>query len=109
MCIRDSCNRLDRNTSGIVIAGVSLYGLQHMSALLRERGLDKYYWCLVCGEVKESALIRGYLKKDEASNKVEADRFEQRAFAVLNVLSHRVQVGRQREAFFVFLVIQNIV
>lgn len=65
------CNRLDRNTSGIVIAGVSLYGLQHMSALFRERGLDKYYWCLVCGEVKESALIRGYLKKDEASNKVE--------------------------------------
>ena len=70
------CNRLDRNTSGIVIAGVSLYGLQHMSALLRERGLDKYYWCLVCGEVKESALIRGYLKKDEASNKVEVLRSE---------------------------------
>lgn len=47
-----------------------------MSALLRERGLDKYYWCLVCGEVKESALIRGYLKKGEASNKVEVLRSE---------------------------------
>ena len=36
-------HRLDRNTSGIVICGVSLAGLQAMSELLRSRDLHKYY------------------------------------------------------------------
>lgn len=64
------CNRLDRNTSGIVIFGKSLAGLQTMSALLKERSLHKYYLCPVSGRIKEAQLIRGYLTKDAASNRV---------------------------------------
>lgn len=64
------CNRLDRNTSGLVICGKTLPGLQLMSAALRDRSLHKYYLCLVAGEVWGERYIDGYLLKDERSNQV---------------------------------------
>lgn len=65
------CNRLDRNTSGIVAAGKSLAALQQLSAMFRERSLRKYYLCLVYGTVAESRRIRGFLSKDQRSNRVQ--------------------------------------
>lgn len=64
------CNRLDRNTSGLITCGVSLMGLQELSRLFKERGLDKYYLAIVAGEVKESSKIKGFLKKASKTNKV---------------------------------------
>lgn len=64
------CNRLDRNTSGIVIGGKTLKGLQVMSELLRERKIQKYYIAVVLGRMKESGIVQGWLKKDEETNKV---------------------------------------
>lgn len=64
------CNRLDRNTSGIIIAGKSLVGLQKMGLLLKERNIDKYYLTIVKGVIKESTCIEGYLTKDKSHNKV---------------------------------------
>lgn len=71
------CNRLDRNTSGIITAGKSLAALQDLSTLFRERTLRKYYLCLVSGNLKNSAHIKGYLAKDHQTNKV---RFSEREF-----------------------------
>lgn len=65
------CNRLDRNTSGLLIAGKSLAGLQQMAELLKQKKLQKYYLCIVCGETKEARHLRGYIKKDAAENKVQ--------------------------------------
>lgn len=64
------CNRLDRNTSGILIAGKSLPGLQQMSELLRDRSLHKYYCCIVNGTMRGTKHLKGYLVKDHASNRV---------------------------------------
>lgn len=64
------CNRLDRNTSGIVAAGKTLAALQDLSAMFRERSLRKYYLCLVKGGIKESRRIKGYLTKDRQKNTV---------------------------------------
>lgn len=64
------CNRLDRNTSGIVAAGKSLAGLQVMSQVFKDRSLHKYYMCIVSGELKGSRTIEGYLKKDDRTNQV---------------------------------------
>lgn len=64
------CNRLDRNTSGIVIAGKTLEGLQTMSKVLKDRSLHKYYQCIVGGSIWEKQQIDGYLTKDERTNKV---------------------------------------
>lgn len=64
------CNRLDRNTSGLVVAGKSLFGLQTMGELFKNRSLRKFYRCLVVGEIKEKEYIKGYLTKDQNTNKV---------------------------------------
>ncbi len=64
------CNRLDRNTSGLLIAGKTLKGLQEMSEALKERSIQKYYRCLVTGELREPAHISGWLIKDPHTNRV---------------------------------------
>lgn len=64
------CNRLDRNTSGIVIAGKSLAGLQRMSELIRERKIEKYYLAVVNGVMEKRGIVKGYLKKDYRTNQV---------------------------------------
>ncbi len=64
------CNRLDRNTSGLLIAGKTLRGLQDMAELLRGRELKKYYHALVAGRVSSPQTLTGYLTKDEKTNRV---------------------------------------
>ncbi len=64
------CNRLDRNTSGLLIAGKSLKGLQDMAKQLKDRSVKKYYCCLVKGEILHSKSIEGWLVKDEEHNRV---------------------------------------
>lgn len=64
------CNRLDRNTSGIVLCAKSLKGAQTFGRLLKERTLHKYYQLFVKGRLEEERLIEGYLVKDDKRNKV---------------------------------------
>ena len=70
------CNRLDRNTSGIVAAGKTTKGLQQLSEAFKLRTLGKYYLCIVKGSVDKRALIKGYLYKDNKTNKVTISRTE---------------------------------
>ena len=53
------CNRLDKNTSGLVAAGKSLAGLQALSELFHDRTIHKDYLCIVKGVLKEQTHIRG--------------------------------------------------
>lgn len=64
------CNRLDRNTSGLIVAGKSVKGLQWMGSMFRQRKIKKYYLCIVKGKLKESARLSGYLVKHENHNNV---------------------------------------
>lgn len=64
------CNRLDRNTSGIVAAGKTLAALQELSEMFRERSVKKYYLCLAAGTVTQGAHISGFLTKDPRTNTV---------------------------------------
>ncbi len=64
------CNRLDRNTSGILIAGKTLKGLQETARRLKDREIEKYYRCIVAGNLTEACHIKGYLRKDGKENKV---------------------------------------
>lgn len=64
------CNRLDRNTSGIIAGGKTMEGLQVMGELFKERRLDKFYFCIVKGAVRKPSLIEGYLSKNHSHNRV---------------------------------------
>ena len=64
-------NRLDRNTSGIVLCGISAKGLRDLTRMLKERTLRKYYLALVEGRLKKGGHWIAYLTKDNKSNTVD--------------------------------------
>lgn len=64
------CNRLDRNTSGIVLCAKSLQGAQLLGDLLKERTLHKYYQTYVKGQITQEQSIEGILWKDGRTNRV---------------------------------------
>ncbi|MCI8509651.1 MAG: RluA family pseudouridine synthase [Lachnospiraceae bacterium] len=64
------CNRLDRNTSGIILAGMSLKGSRTLSHMLKERTLDKYYLTIVSGNIASPSTIKGFLVKKASHNQV---------------------------------------
>ena len=65
------CNRIDRNTGGIVIAAKNAMALRVMNEKIKKREIDKFYLAAVHGTPRpESATIKGFLKKDEKNNMV---------------------------------------
>lgn len=65
------CNRLDRNTTGLLLMGKSLAGSQGLSEKLKDRSVRKFYRAVVYGEVTKEEQLSGWLLKDEASNQVQ--------------------------------------
>lgn len=63
-------NRLDRNTSGLILAGKTLVGLRFLSELIKERNLKKYYLTVVKGNFLESRIEEAYLLKNMNHNTV---------------------------------------
>ena len=65
------CNRIDRNTGGIVIAAKNAEALRIMNEKIRTREIDKYYLCAVCGSPKpKSGVLKDYIFKDAQKNQV---------------------------------------
>jgi 23S rRNA pseudouridine955/2504/2580 synthase len=65
------CNRIDRNTGGIVIAAKTASALRILNEKIRLREIDKYYLCAVIGAPSPpSGELSGYIFKDAAKNRV---------------------------------------
>lgn len=65
------CNRIDRNTGGIVIAAKNAEALRIINEKIKEREIEKYYLCVVRGRPKPAeGQLRGYIFKDAAKNRV---------------------------------------
>ena len=65
------CNRIDRNTGGIVIAAKTAEALRVMNQKIKDRELDKRYLAIVEGTPKpREGTLKGYLFKDEKKNRV---------------------------------------
>ena len=65
------CNRIDRNTGGIVIAAKTAEALRVMNQKIKDRELDKRYLAIVEGTPKpKEGSLKGYLFKDAAKNRV---------------------------------------
>jgi len=62
-------NRLDRNTSGLVIAGKNLMAVKCINELIKEHKVDKYYKTIVKGELKGRKVLKGKMEKNEDKNK----------------------------------------
>ena len=65
------CNRIDRNTGGIVIAAKNAHALRVMNQKIRDREMDKRYLAVVTGIPKPAqGVYKGYISKDTKKNKV---------------------------------------
>ena len=65
------CNRIDRNTCGLVFAAKNAPSLRAMNETVKERRVSKYYICKVHGiPEKREDTLKGYLVKDSAENMV---------------------------------------
>lgn len=63
------CNRIDRNTRGLVIAAKNAAALREMNEQIRARDIKKFYLCRVCGIPQEKeAVLEGYLIKSSDEN-----------------------------------------
>ena len=63
-------NRLDRNTSGIMMAGKNPNAVRCLNIAVKERALRKYYICIVKGKTEASGELKGFLEKDKNNNSV---------------------------------------
>ena len=62
------CNRLDRNTSGLVLCGKNLPALQELNRIMAENRGDKLYLALVEGRLDASGVLEGYHIKNPKTN-----------------------------------------
>lgn len=63
------CNRIDRNTSGIVIAAKNADALREMNDIVKNRELVKKYLCVVHGKPKKNSdTLKDFLEKDSENN-----------------------------------------
>ena len=89
------CNRIDRNTGGIVIAAKNAEALRILNQKIKDRELDKRYLCIVEGKLKpEVGELKGYLFKDAAKNRVYVTR-ESQPGAKTCVTKYRTLAARQ--------------
>ena len=65
------CNRIDRNTGGIVIAAKNAEALRILNDKIRDREIEKYYLCAVQGRPRPpEGRLENYLFKDAQKNQV---------------------------------------
>lgn len=78
------CNRLDRNTSGLVIAAKNAEALRIMNEKIKNREMQKLYHALVYGiPEKKEALLKHFHYKNRSENKVYI--FPSKAAAIKNL------------------------
>ena len=65
------CNRIDRNTGGIVIGAKNAEALRVMNDKIKNDEISKFYYCVVHGKMpKKSDTLTGFLLKDSDKNQV---------------------------------------
>ena len=75
------CNRIDRNTGGIVIAAKNASALRDMNMRIKTGQVSKFYICAVHGIMKKSSdKLTAWLRKDEKNNTVDVIPYEKKGY-----------------------------
>ena len=91
------CNRLDRNTTGIVICAKTLPASRAVSSLLKNRGLEKYYHLIAAGKMPERGEIEGWLVKDGQTNQVTVYQRQVQGSAYSRTLCRTLCYSKERD------------
>ncbi len=92
-------NRLDRNTSGLLLAAKTLSASRELSAALRRRTIKKTYLTLAAGRIKKEEHIRAWLGKDSARNTVKVVNTEEAGTVPIETAYRPVAVSEETGDF----------
>lgn len=88
-------NRLDRNTSGLVIFGKNNKALQSLNKMIRDKGyIRKYYLTIVNGELKKELKLVDKMDKDEKSNTVKVLNLESERGKVMETVARPLMITK---------------
>jgi len=87
------CNRLDRNTEGLILFAKTYICATIIAEALKYRTIHKYYYCVVVGRMEDSILINGYLSKNEANNTVTISEIEDNNGSLIKTKINPVLIG----------------
>lgn len=76
------CNRLDRNTSGLIIGAKTALGLREVNEMIRQRKIEKYYLTICEGILREKKEIHSFIEKNEDNNRVFESQEGKEAFGI---------------------------
>ncbi|MBE6034838.1 MAG: RluA family pseudouridine synthase [Clostridiales bacterium] len=84
-------NRLDRNTTGLVIFGKNSRSLQTLNLMIREKGyISKYYLTVVAGELEEELILKDKMEKDNNKNMVKVMPMEEEGGKVIETIARPI-------------------
>lgn len=87
-------NRLDRNTTGLVIFGKTADSLKKLNQMIKNRDeIEKYYLTIVSGEMREPIELVGKLIKDEISNTVTVLSEEQEEGKTIETIARPLKIA----------------
>ena len=90
------CNRIDRNTGGIVIAAKTAEALRIMNEKIKNREMDKRYLAVVHGTMTPAeGALKGYLFKDAVKNRVYVTREPQKGAKSCETRYRTLEAGRE--------------
>ncbi len=87
------CNRLDRNTSGLIIIGKNLLTLQEINASLKQQKIHRYYMAIVKGKLYHDGKLTGFYSKNRNQNKGQVYLKPSKKSKPIETLYHPLQVG----------------
>lgn len=88
-------NRLDRNTTGLVLFGKNAAALKELNRLIRERNcINKYYLTVVLGKLDEPLHLCGKMTKDEKLNMINVLPEEHEEGKVMETIASPLEYGR---------------
>ena len=102
-------NRLDRNTTGLVLFGKNNSALQELSAMIREKdSISKRYLTIVAGKLEKGLLLRDKMTKNEASNKVTVISEDAEDGKLMETIVRPVAVGKLDEKWYTLTEVEII-
>ena len=88
-------NRLDRNTTGLVLFGKNAEALKELNRLIRERNcINKYYLTIVCGRLEKPLELCDRMTKDESLNMTSVIPLETEEGKVMETYAFPLEYGR---------------
>ena len=84
-------NRLDRNTTGLVLFGKNSESLRELNRMIREKGyVSKYYITIVKGNMRKPLILKDKMEKDSATNTVKVKSADEESGKLMETIARPI-------------------